>query len=111
MIAQQNAQIAERWFAAFNTNDLEGLLALYDDNAVHYSPKLKIRQPETNGQVTGKAALRAWWQDAYHRFPMLQYLPTTYTPNDDRKQIIHRCNWGCAFATVADLWQKQWLVC
>jgi len=84
MVAQQNAQIAERWFAAFNTKDLEGLLALYDDNAVHYSPKLKIRQPETNGQVTGKAALRAWWQDAFLRFPMLQYLPTTYTPNDDR---------------------------
>jgi hypothetical protein len=45
------------WFEAFNKHDLEMLLALYDNNAEHYSPKLKIHQPETNGLIKGKDAL------------------------------------------------------
>ncbi len=83
-MAEQNYVIANKWFAAFNEQNLDALLALYDDNAKHYSPKLKIRQPETNGMVTGKAALRAWWQDAFDRLPTLRYIPTTLTANEDR---------------------------
>lgn len=79
-----NIAIATKWFEAFNEHDLEKLLSLYHDEAQHYSPKLKIRQPETNGLVTGKAALRAWWQDAFDRLPTLAYFPTTLTANDDR---------------------------
>lgn len=84
MVPQQLTDIAQRWFDAFNTKNLEQLLSLYNDDAEHYSPKLKIRQPETNGLVTGKAALRAWWADAFERLPTLQYIPTTYTANNDR---------------------------
>ncbi len=76
--------IATKWFEAFNEHNLEKLLSLYHDEAQHYSPKLKIRQPETNGMVIGKPALRAWWQDAFDRLPTLTYLPTTLTANDDR---------------------------
>src|ERR1700743_3464695 len=65
--------IANKWFDAFNQHNLENLLALYDDNAQHYSPKLKVRQPETQGLIKGKAALRAWWQDAFDRLPTLHY--------------------------------------
>lgn len=79
-----NAHIAHRWFEAFNAHDLEKLLSLYDDHAQHFSPKLKIRQPETNGLVTGKDALRAWWQDAFERLPSLHYKVTSLTANDDR---------------------------
>jgi limonene-1,2-epoxide hydrolase len=79
-----NIIIANKWFAAFNEHDLEKLLSLYDDNAAHYSPKLKIRQPETNGYVKGKAALRAWWQDAFDRLPTLHYEVTSVTANNAR---------------------------
>lgn len=68
-----HASIALQWFAAFNTHDLETLLALYADDAQHYSPKLKLRQPATNGLINGKPALRAWWQDAFDRLPTLRY--------------------------------------
>jgi ketosteroid isomerase-like protein len=84
MSAEQNIAIANSWFKAFNGHNLENLLALYDDNATHYSPKLKIREPETNGLVKGKAALRAWWQDAFDRLPTLRYEPTSLTSNDHR---------------------------
>jgi ketosteroid isomerase-like protein len=80
----KNEQIATEWLSAFNDHDLERLLGLYDNEAVHYSPKLKIRQPETNGFVKGKDALRAWWKDAFERLPDLHYKATTLTANDDR---------------------------
>ena len=73
MSAQNNKQIATKWFQAFNEHHLENLLSLYDDNAQHYSPKLKIRKPETQGLIKGKSALREWWQDAFDRLPSLQY--------------------------------------
>jgi limonene-1,2-epoxide hydrolase len=82
--SQINEQIATAWFAAFNSHKLEDLLALYNDEARHFSPKLKIRQPETNGWVSGKAALRAWWQDAFDRLPELHYEVLTLTANESR---------------------------
>lgn len=71
--AESNKQIALKWFAAFNAHDLEALLALYHEDAQHFSPKLKIRQPESMGLIAGKPALRAWWKDAFVRLPGLQY--------------------------------------
>jgi hypothetical protein len=81
---QDNIVIAQQWFEAFNEHNLEKLLRLYADTAAHYSPKLRIRQPETNGMVSGKAALHAWWKDAFERFPTLNYTPNTLTANDER---------------------------
>lgn len=76
--------IAFKWFDAFNRHNLEQLLSLYDEEAAHFSPKLKIRKPETNGFVIGKQALREWWQDAFDRLPSLHYKVTSLTANGDR---------------------------
>jgi len=82
MSANNNITIANKWFDAFNAHNLENLLALYDDNAQHYSPKLKIRQPETNGLIKGKEALRIWWRDSFERLPSLKYMPTRFIADD-----------------------------
>jgi ketosteroid isomerase-like protein len=84
MTPEKNLSIAHLWFEAFNAHNLEKLLSLYDDDAQHFSPKLKIRHPETNGFVTGKEALRTWWQDAFDRLPSLHYKVTSLTSNSDR---------------------------
>ena len=84
MSAQNNKQIAIKWFAAFNEHHLENLLSLYDDNAQHYSPKLKIRIPETQGLIKGKQALREWWKDAFDRLPSLQYEVIKLTADDEQ---------------------------
>lgn len=76
--------IALKWFEYFNTHDLEKLLSLYDDHAQHFSPKLKIRQPETNGLIKGKQALRTWWKDAFERLPDLHYHLTLLTVTEER---------------------------
>lgn len=81
---ETNLAIAEAWFEAFNAQDLERLLALYHPDAEHYSPKLKIRQPETNGLIRGKDALRAWWRDAFDRLPSLRYEIRSLTANNER---------------------------
>lgn len=80
----KNREIANQWFAAFNAHDLEKLLSLYHPNARHFSPKLKIRQPETNGFIEGKEALRAWWKDSFDRLPSLQYLPQKFTTDEQQ---------------------------
>ena len=74
--------IARQWFDAFNEHDLEKLLALYDEQAQHYSPKLKVRNPETKGLITGKNALRSWWKDSFERLPGLKYIPQRFIAND-----------------------------
>jgi ketosteroid isomerase-like protein len=83
-MVMDHLSIARAWFAAFNAHDLDALLALYAADAVHFSPKLLARRPETNGLVSGQAALRAWWQDAFERLPDLRYTPTSFTANADR---------------------------
>lgn len=77
-------QIAKKWLLAFNEHNLENLLSLYHDKAIHFSPKLKIRMPETNGLIKGKDALRNWWHDAFQRLPRLQYIEQTVTANGSR---------------------------
>ncbi|MEC4047805.1 nuclear transport factor 2 family protein [Flavobacterium sp. SUN046] len=84
MTSQKNLSIAHAWFEAFNSHNLEKLLSLYDEEAEHFSPKLKIRHPETKGLVVGKDALRTWWKDAFDRLPSLHYKVTSLTANSDR---------------------------
>lgn len=76
--------VARRWLSTFNARDLDGLLALYADDAVHTSPKLKVREPASQGMVRGKAALRAWWADSYARLPGLRYEEKHLTASGDR---------------------------
>ncbi|MCF8321279.1 MAG: nuclear transport factor 2 family protein [Flavobacterium sp.] len=84
MTPENLQSIAFKWFDAFNNHQLEQLLSLYDDDAEHYSPKLKIRKPETQGMIIGKQALCEWWQDAFDRLPSLNYKVTSLTANGDR---------------------------
>lgn len=84
MTPEKLQSIAFKWFETFNNKELEKLLSLYDDDAVHFSPKLKIHNPETNGFVSGKQALRDWWQDAFDRLPSLNYKVKSLTANGDR---------------------------
>jgi hypothetical protein len=84
MSLNKNLSIAHKWFEAFNSHNLDQLLTLYDDDAEHYSPKLKIKQPETNGFVKGKQALNDWWKTAFLEIPSLKYQVTSLTANENR---------------------------
>ncbi|HEY1811601.1 MAG TPA: nuclear transport factor 2 family protein [Kofleriaceae bacterium] len=77
-------ELAQCWLDRFEARDLDGLLALYADDATHTSPKIRVRDPGTAGKLRGKPALRAWWQDAFERLPELRYVPTSITADGDR---------------------------
>jgi ketosteroid isomerase-like protein len=76
--------IARHWLASFERGDLDGLLALYADDAVHTSPKIRVRHPDSGGVLRGKDQLRAWWADAFARLPGLRYREQTLTADGDR---------------------------
>ena len=82
--SKENELIAQKWFDAFNAHKLEDLLSLYDNQAQHFSPKLKVRLPQSHGLVIGKDALRSWWKDAFDRLPKLHYSVKTLTANGQR---------------------------
>lgn len=83
-MSQNLDSIAFKWFDAFNEHNLEKLLSLYDDKAQHYSPKLKIKHPETYGFISGKEALRNWWHEAFENLPSLHYEVKSLTSNEYR---------------------------
>lgn len=66
-------RIALRWLQCFADRDLETLLSLYIEDAVHTSPKIRVLHPDTGGVLRGKAALRAWWGAAFARLSGLRY--------------------------------------
>jgi len=84
MTTTKNLSIAHKWLETFNNHNLEQLLSLYDEEAEHFSPKLKIKKPETNGLVKGKKSLYDWWQEAFEELPSLHYKVTSLTANGDR---------------------------
>ena len=79
-----NHEIAVKWLTAFNAHNLNDLLSLYNNNAIHYSPKLKLKKPETNGLIKGKTTLGVWWQEAFDTMPELTYMQKKITANEER---------------------------
>jgi ketosteroid isomerase-like protein len=80
--------LARRWLRCFEAADLEGLVALYAEDAVHTSPKIRVLHPDTGGQLLGKPALRAWWQDAFARLPGLRYQEASLTANSAGTRVF-----------------------
>jgi predicted SnoaL-like aldol condensation-catalyzing enzyme len=84
MKPEENKAIAKEWMEGFNEHNVEKILALYDDDAQHFSPKLKQRKPETRGLISGKEQMRAWWTEAFERLPSLKYDPIKFTADDEQ---------------------------
>jgi hypothetical protein len=70
------AAVAQAWLDAFNAHDVDALVALYDEECTHTSPKIRALHPESGGKLVGKPALARWWRDANARLPNLRYEPT-----------------------------------
>lgn len=82
--AHPNESIARAWLTAFNSYDVDALVALYAEDATHTSPKIRALHPDTGGKLRGKAAMAEWWRASNARLPGLRYELTALTANDDR---------------------------
>ena len=61
---------AQTWIAAWNSHDLERILAHYAEDIIFASP-IAARMVGT-GVIEGKAALRRYWAQALAHYPDLE---------------------------------------
>lgn len=74
MITEEFARkFAQAWIDAWNSRDLEIILAHYADDFVIETPMAVILKPESNGTVAGKPAVRAYWQLGLSKIPDLHF--------------------------------------
>lgn len=71
MDASEARAFAEDWIAAWNSHDLEGILAHYAPDVVFLSPVAARRVGD--GRVAGVAALRAYWGQGLASQPDLRF--------------------------------------
>ena len=76
-------EVADVWVEAFNRGDADAMVALYSEDAIHTSPKLRAVQPAGEGRIKGKAAMKGWWQDAFERRPGIKYEVLTIVASDE----------------------------
>lgn len=72
--------VAAEWIAAWNSHDLGRVLAFYTDDFEMSSPHIVNIMGEPSGTLTGKTAIRAYWEKAMGLFPNLHFtLEMLYT--------------------------------
>jgi len=81
-------KFAEEWIEAWNSHDLEVILAHYTDNFRMNSPIIRQLTNEPSGTLKGKEAVRAYWLKALKAHPDLHFeLLNTFTGIDS--VVIH----------------------
>ena len=67
------AALGQRWIEAWNSHDLERILALYSDEAEMTSDKITLLGFDPTGTVHGKDRLRAYWRKGLDLLPDLHF--------------------------------------
>ena len=66
-------EFARIWLDAWNSHDLEAVLAHFSEDVVFTSPLATRLLPETGGVIRGKEALRGYWTEGLRRIPDLHF--------------------------------------
>ena len=70
---EQVRELADHWVKAWNSHDMDRIMAHYDDEVVLISPVAAKMLGDPAGQVTGKAALRSYFERALAVYPNLRF--------------------------------------
>ncbi len=77
------AALGRQWIAAWNSHDLERVLALYAEDFEMTSDRIPALGFDCSGTLRGKANIRAYWAKALTLIPNLQFeLIDTYVSPD-----------------------------
>lgn len=77
-------KFAEEWIEAWNSFDLNAVLAHYADNVVFHSPRIAAVMGEPVAFVTGKDALARYWTKALSQGKDLRFhLERVYVGSDN----------------------------
>jgi len=66
-------QFAAEWAAAWNAHDIEAVLRHFHEDATFSSPFAALVFPESQGRLSGKAAIRDYWAIGIARIPDLHF--------------------------------------
>ena len=66
-------RFAKEWIAAWNSDDLERILAHYEDDFEMSSPIITTLIGERSGKLRGKVAVGAYWAKALRSIPNLRF--------------------------------------
>lgn len=89
-------QFAESWIEAWNRHDLDAVLAHYSDDFEFSSPLIRQFAGEVSGRLTGKEAVRAYWQTSLSSLPDLHFELVDVLAGIDRLVILYRGHRGLA---------------
>lgn len=89
---------AHEWVAAWNSRDLDRILAHWADDCVFSSPWVAKLMAEPSGRVRGKPALREYWGRALALVPNLRFELDAVLVGADSLVIRFRNDRGIACA-------------
>ena len=81
---------SRQWVQAWNSLDVDAVLAHFHDDVMFTSPVAAEMYPETAGVIHGKADLRRYWTDALQRIPDLHFVVEAVYRGIDTIVITYR---------------------
>ena len=73
MFSTDPLAFAQSWLAAWNSHDIDAVLAHFSDDATFSSPVARELLGESHGVLHGKAAIRGYWEEGLRRIPDLRF--------------------------------------
>ncbi len=70
---EQAHEFAKEWIAAWNSHDLERILAHYEDDFEMNSPVIIQTMGEPSGRLRGKQLISVYWGKALAAYPELHF--------------------------------------
>lgn len=74
MTNEEALRRAAHWIAAWNSHDLDRIMALYDDDVSMTSPHIPGVTGEPSGTLAGKAPVRAYWRRGLDLVPNMHFI-------------------------------------
>ncbi|MFF2073518.1 nuclear transport factor 2 family protein [Kitasatospora sp. NPDC058162] len=93
-------RFAQDWAAAWNSHDLERILAHFTEDVVFASPRIVELISDPSGEVQGKEALRVYWSKGLQHLPDLHFTVEDVRASVDTLVINYRNERGRAVAEV-----------
>ncbi|MFF1879394.1 nuclear transport factor 2 family protein [Leifsonia sp. NPDC058230] len=73
MFSTDPLAFAQSWLDAWNSHDIDAVLAHFSDDATFSSPVARELLGESGGVLHGKAAIRGYWEEGLRRIPDLRF--------------------------------------
>ena len=73
LTTEKTADYVKHWVAAFESKDLDRVLAFYTDDVIFHSPLIARLSHDPSGTVQGKAALRAYVKKGFEVFDHIKF--------------------------------------